>query len=59
MKKKQLDYRPIISITPSKSKVSVSAHQMEELDKVIRKKIKQNEAEHAASIAASATYTVR
>lgn len=59
MENNKLNYRPIISITPSKKKVPVPASHMMELDKVIQKKIKQSEAEYAAGVEAAAMYTLR
>lgn len=59
MKNNGLNYRPIIALTPPKGKVAVSAHHIEELDKVIQKKIQQSEAEYAAGVEVASMYTVR
>lgn len=37
-----LNYRPIISITPSKRRVPVDNHDLMELDECIKEKIKEN-----------------
>lgn len=59
IKKVKLNYMSAVSKTPPVEKIPVSSSRMEELDRAIRQKIRQNEAERAASIEVAARYTVR
>lgn len=59
IKKVKLNYMSAVSKTPPVKKIPVSSSRMEELDRAIRQKIRQNEAERAASIEVAGRYTVR
>lgn len=59
IKRVKLNYMSAVSKTPPVQKIAVSSSRMEELDRAIRKKIRQNEAERAASIEVAGRYTVR
>ena len=57
--KVKLNYVSAVSKTSPVERIPVSSNRMEELDRAIRQKIRQNEAERAASIEAAGRYTVR
>lgn len=59
IKKVKLNYMSAVAKTSPIGKVPVSSSRMEELDRAIRQKVRQNEAERAASIEAAGRYTVR
>ena len=59
IKRVKLNYMPAVSQTPSKGKIVVPAGHMEELDRTIKQKVRQNEAERVASIEAAGRYIVR
>lgn len=59
IKKVKLNYMSAVSMTAPVEKIPVSSSRMEELDRAIRKKIRHNEAEQAASIEAASRYLVR
>lgn len=50
IKKAKLNYMSAVSNTPPVALVAVPSSHMEELDRAIRQKVRQNEAEHIASI---------
>lgn len=58
IKKVKLNYMSAVSKTPPMKKILVSSSRMEELDKAIRLKIRQNEAERVASIKIAEQYMV-
>lgn len=55
----KINYLSAVPKTSPVGRVSVSSSHMEELDKAIRQKVKQNKAERIASIEAAEQYTVR
>lgn len=55
----KLDYKPAVSKTPPMEKIAVPSSHMEELDRAIRIKVRQNEAERAASMEVAGRYVVR
>ena len=59
IKKVKLNYRSAVPKTVKKNGIGVSSSQLEELDRAIKQKIKQNEAERAASLEVAGRYTVR
>lgn len=59
IRKVKLNYMSAVSKTSPAEKIPVSSSRMEVLDRAIREKIRQNEAERAASIEAAGRYTVR
>lgn len=59
IKKVKLNYMSAVSKTQPVETIPVSSSRLEELDCAIRQKIKQNEAERAASIEVAGRYTVR
>ena len=59
IKKVKLNYRSAVSETAPVKKVPVSSSHLEMLDRTIRQKVRQNEAERAASIEVAGRYTVR
>lgn len=59
IKKVKLNYMSAVSKTPPVKKIPVSSSRMEELDRAIRQKIRQNEAERAASMEVAGRYIVR
>jgi hypothetical protein len=59
IKRQKLNYMSAVSKTPPVERIPVSSSCMEELGKSIRQKVRQNEAERAASIEAAGRYTVR
>lgn len=59
MKRVKLNYVSAVSKTPPVERVAVSSSHMEVLNQAIRQKVRQNEAERAASIEAAGRYTVR
>lgn len=54
-----LNYRPIISITPSKRRIPVDNHDLMELDECIEKKIKENNYEQEMAETISKSYVVK
>ncbi len=59
IKKVKLNYMSAVSkITPVK-KCKVSGSRVEDLDRTIRQKLRQNEAERAAGMEIAGRYTVR
>lgn len=59
IKKVKLNYMSAVSKTSPVKRIPVSSSRMEELDRAIRQKIRQNEVERAASIEVAGRYTVR
>lgn len=59
IKKVKLDYRPSVTKTLPAKKVPVSSSHMEDLDRAIKQKVRQNEAERAASMEIAGRYMVR
>ncbi len=59
IKRIKIDYLSAVSKTPPVNRIAVPSSHMEELDRAIRQKVKQNEAERVASIEAAGRYTVR
>lgn len=59
IKRVKLNYMSAVPQTPPVKEIPVSTSHMEELDRAIRQKVKQNEAERAASIEVAGRYTVR
>ena len=55
----KLNYMSAVSQTPPVRTIPVSGGRMEELDRAIRQKIRQNEAERAASLEVAGRYKVR
>lgn len=59
IKRVKINYLSAVSKTPPVNRIAVPSSHMEELDRAIRQKVRQNEAERAASIEAAGRYTVR
>lgn len=59
IKRVKLNYMPAVSKTPSIGKISVSSSHMEALDRDIRQKVRQNEAERVASMEVVGKFMVR
>ncbi len=59
IKRVKLNYISAVSKTPPAEKVVIPGSHMEELDRTIRQKIRQNEAERAAGMEAASRYIVR
>ena len=59
IKRAKLNYMLAVSQTPPVRTIPVSNGCMEELDRAIRQKIRQNEAERAASLEVAGRYKVR
>ena len=59
IKRAKLNYMSAVSQTPPVRTIPVSSGCMEELDRAIRQKIRQNEAERAASLEVAGRYKVR
>ena len=59
IKRVKLDYRPAVVKAPPVEEIEIPSSHMEELDRSIRQKVRQTEAERAASIEAAGKYTVR
>lgn len=59
IKKVQLNYRSSVSHTVPVRTIPVSNSRIEELNKSIKQKIRQNESERVASLEAVGRYTVR
>lgn len=59
IKRVKLNYMSTVSKTPPVGKIIVPSSHMEELDRAIRQKVRQNEAERAASMEIASRYTVR
>lgn len=55
----KLNYMSAVSKTPSAGKIVIPSSHMEELDRAIRQKVMQNEAERAASMEVASRYIVR
>ncbi|MDE7200857.1 MAG: hypothetical protein K2O91_02895 [Lachnospiraceae bacterium] len=55
----KLNYKSAVPNIPPVEKIPVPSSHMEELGRSIRQKVRQNEAERAASIEAAGKYTVR
>lgn len=59
IKKAKLDYRPSVTKILPAEKLPVSSSHMEDLDRAIKQKVRQNEAERAASMEILGRYMVR
>ena len=59
IKRVKLNYVSVMPYIKPVEKIPVSSSCMEELDRAIRQKIRQNEAERAASIEFAGRYNVR
>lgn len=59
MKRVELKYMSAVSTTPPIERVTIPSSHLEELGKVIRQKVRQNEAERAASMEVASRYVVR
>lgn len=59
IKKVKLNYMSAVSKTPPVKKIPVSSSRIEELNRAIRQKIRQNEVERDASMEVAGQYTVR
>lgn len=59
IKRVKLNYRSAVSNTAPVETIPVSSSRIEELDRAIRQKVRQNEAERVASIEVAGRYTVR
>lgn len=59
IKRVKLDYMSAVSETPPVGKITIPSSHIEELDRAIRQKVRQNEAERAASMEAASRYIVR
>lgn len=59
IKRVKLNYMSAVPTTAPVETIPVSSSSMEELNRTIRKKIRHNEAEQAASIEAASRYLVR
>lgn len=59
IKRVKLNYMSAVSETPPAGKVAVPSSHMEDLDRAIKQKVRQNEAERAASMEVAGRYTVR
>lgn len=59
VKKAKLNYMSAVSQTPPVKKIPVPSSHLEELDRAISQKVRQNESERAASMEVAARYVVR
>lgn len=55
----KLNYMSAVSKTPPVGKIIIPSSHIEELDRAIRQKVRQNEAERAASTEIASRYIVR
>ncbi len=59
IKRVKLNYMSAVSKTPPEDTIVIPSSHMEELDRAIRQKVRQNEAERAASVETAGKYVVR
>lgn len=59
IKRVKLNYMSAVSSTPPVERIAVPSSHMEELNRAIRQKVRQNEAERAASMEVAGRYMVR
>lgn len=55
----KLNYKSAVSKTPPIGRIVIPSSHMEELDRAVRQKVRQNEAERAAGVEAAGRYIVR
>lgn len=59
LRRVKLNYMSAVPNTPPIGKIAIPSSHMEELDRAIRQKVRQNEAERAASMEVAGKYIVR